>query len=124
MRSTILVPALMLPLSLFADEKPGTSADVWGVKSGLSFEPNRGQTDPAVQYLARTTGGVVFFTDKDLVLHRQGGQHVVRLQLLGSEPQARWEPSEATGATTSYYIGRDPKNWAADVPRYRRLFRR
>jgi Beta-propeller repeat len=124
MRSAILVPALILPLCLFADEKAGTSTDVWGLKSGLSFEPNSGQTDPAVQYLARTAAGVVFFTDRHLVLHRQGGRQAVRLQLLGSDPQARWEPADATGATTSYYIGRDPKNWAADVPRYRRLFRR
>jgi len=33
----------------------------------IRFEPNRGQTDARVRYLARSAQGIVFFTDNQVV---------------------------------------------------------
>ena len=37
----------------------------------LSFEPNRGQTDPSVRYMAHASGGTMYFTLSEVVLALQ-----------------------------------------------------
>ena len=95
--------------------------DVWGVNSEFSFEPNSGQIDRDVRYFARTSSCVVFFTDSEVVLGGTSG--AVRFELAGGDEHAPWRPTDATGATTSYYVGRDPRAWVEAVPHYRRLAR-
>ena len=54
----------------------------------LVFEPNRGQADPAVKFLARTQGGTLFLTEREAVLARRGSAPV-RMRLVGAgKPQA------------------------------------
>src|ERR1039458_3590469 len=36
---------------------------------GLSFEPNLGQTGSEIRYLARTSNGVIFITDRGITLN-------------------------------------------------------
>lgn len=110
----ILIPFL-LPLLLLS--AAAQSADA----SDLSFEPNRGQTGSAVRYLARTPQGVMFFTDHELVLRREGQ---LRFELLGADASAPWEPVGARNAETSYFVGRDESKWVRGVPGYSRLARR
>src|SRR5260370_9524835 len=97
------------------------SVDVWNAQSGLSFEPNQGQLDREVRYFARTQGGVVFFTNREVVL--RGASGALRFELLGADAGAAWHASDPTSATTSYYVRRDARTWARDVPHYRRLIR-
>jgi hypothetical protein len=73
----------------------------------VAFEPNVGQTDSQVRFLARTPGAIVFFTDSEAVMvlsrSEQGRsgrlrrrkppvnwqREVVRMKLVGGEkPQA------------------------------------
>lgn len=89
----------------------------------IQFEPNLGQTDAQVSYLARTPQGLLFFSGASLVLSRPQAEPVT-LEWLGANSRGAWEPSEPTGATTSYYVGRDPARWAENVPEYGRLTRR
>jgi hypothetical protein len=83
----------------------------------ISFEPNCGQTAAQVRYLAHTPQGVAFFTDTGVVLNS------LTWTLAGSNTRAVWKPSEPTGDTTTYHVGRDPRRWANDVPHYARLVR-
>jgi uncharacterized protein (TIGR03437 family) len=104
----------------------------------VAFEPNVGQTDSQVRFLARTPGAIVFFTDSEavMVLHRgemagagqlrrrkappNWQQEVIRMKLVGSEkPQARG--LEKLPGVSNYFIGNDPQKWRADIPHYARI---
>src|SRR5262245_53218582 len=91
--------------------------------SHLVFEPNRGQTDSAVRYVARTGAGPIFFPDAQTVL-RGGRDSVLRFELPGSDPAAPWEAADPGAETTSYILGRDRSRWVRDVVPYKRLERR
>ena len=60
----------------------------------LQFEPNTGQTDPRVRFLARWRGYTIFLTPREAVMVLRGADasRVVRTELVG----ARAEP-EVTG---------------------------
>ncbi len=85
----------------------------------LAFEQNTGQTDSAVDYLARGEGYSVFLTEGDAVIDLEvdDSRHVVRLDLVG----ANLDP-EATGldplAMTSNYLIGDSANWQTDVTNF------
>src|SRR6476660_1085922 len=53
---------------------PATNVDVRRVfaKLPLSFEENRGQVDPRVQYFARSAGCTIFLTDNSAVFQLAG----------------------------------------------------
>ena len=89
----------------------------------IQFEPNHGQTDPRVHFLARTSQGIVFFTSNALVFSR-AAQTPVTFEWRNANPDAPWEPLQSTGQTTSYQVGRDPSRWAQNVPEYEKLARR
>jgi hypothetical protein len=90
--------------------------------TGLSFEPNRGQTAAEIRYLARTANGVIFVTDRGVTL--SGPKRTVpAFQLLGTGSPAGWKAERPTGETISYYVGRDASKWVRDAPRFERLVR-
>src|SRR5262245_44620801 len=68
----VALASSLLPLSLGLRIQPldsGTPAAVAAYgKLPLSFEPNAGQTDPSVRFMARVPGGRMFFTSSEVVL--------------------------------------------------------
>jgi uncharacterized repeat protein (TIGR01451 family) len=106
----------------------------------LRFEPNAGQTDARVRFLARGTGYSVFLTASEAVLALRppaatappadprlpslaapeaADRAVLRLRL----PGARLDP-EITGrddlpGRSHYLRGRDPGEWRTNIPNYR-----
>jgi hypothetical protein len=86
--------------------------------AGLSFEPNLGQTAAEIRYLVRTSSGVIFVTDRGVIVNK-GPSY----ELLDTNRSKEWTPERATGETISYFIGRDPAKWIHDAPRYARLVR-
>src|SRR5262249_36905495 len=110
-----------------ASGKPGT-AESYG-RLPLVFEPNRGQTDPQVRFLARASGYQAFLTDRGavFVLRRNTAnpalQRVrwddapsadsaptaaVHMQFVGVSAQAPIEAIEPTGGISNYFLGADP----------------
>jgi hypothetical protein len=112
----------------------------------LSFEENRGQTDPRVKFMARGGGYTVFLTDDESTTFRlsapSGGSEkagnlarlssranspaappdaVVRLALAGSNPHAPVEGLELQAGRSNYFIGNDPSRWQRNVPHYARV---
>src|SRR5438132_7495247 len=83
-------------------------AGVWDTcaQAPLSLEPNQGQTDPVVDFIARGRGYSVFLTATGLVLSLQtkstpAPPTVLRVELagarseerrVGKECRSRWEP--------------------------------
>ena len=110
----LLVLGMMLPLAAFAAESYG--------KLPLAFEPNLGQTDTRVRFLARGGGMTAFFTDTETAMVLGRSEHaVVRMKLAGADRPRRVAGLEKQPGISNYFIGNDPKKWRPDVPHYARI---
>jgi len=108
----------------------------------LFFEPNQGQTDPRVKFLARGAGYGLFLTSDEAVLelHRAVGiQHsapgsqrsalssqrasssVIRMRLDGANSSARVSGASPLPGKSNYFIGNDPSKWRHDIPQFARV---
>ena len=114
------------------------------------FELNRGQTNQAVRFLARSAGYVLFLTPTEAVMaldnpsaHRKGKENreggegtnvsdsshtgarpprpIVRLKLEGANPEPQVEGLEQLATTSNYFTGSDPAKWQTDIPTYARV---
>jgi uncharacterized protein (TIGR03437 family) len=89
----------------------------------LIFEPNRGQTDSEVRYLARGSGYTLFLTDAEAVIAPRNGD-AVRMRLAGANRHASLEGLEPTGGISNYFHGRDPKQWHTNIPHFKKALYR
>lgn len=117
----------------------------------LSFEPNRGQTDPRVRFLARGPGYTLFLTARGIVLaletpmdvtdqrvpavgrptsEQQVGREansrllapaVLRMELVGANPAPGTEGLDTLPGESHYFIGNDPDKWTTHVPYFGRV---
>jgi uncharacterized repeat protein (TIGR01451 family) len=97
----------------------------------LSFEPNQGQADPAVKFMARGSGYGLFLTANEAVLDlrpakaREGrgsaGPTVVHMKLGGANPCPAIDGSEELEGKSNYLIGKDPSRWHRNVPHFARV---
>jgi len=102
----------------------------------MFFEPNQGQTDPQVKFLARGSGYGLFLTGDEAVLELQGAaiptqtsaagaqrtpNSVIRMRLEGASPSARVSGAEPLPGRSSYFIGPDPARWRRDIPQFGRV---
>jgi len=85
----------------------------------LGFEPNRGQTDRRVKFLARGQGLTLFLESADAVLVTRGA--AIRMQLLGANPDSDPQGLDELPGRVHSFIGRDPRKWRTDAPTYARV---
>jgi hypothetical protein len=108
-------------------------------KLPLSFEVNQGQTDAAVQFVARAPQSTVFLAGADAVLEIShlptqptavGGQSTqppmitsaaVRMHLVGAQSAPQATPQERLPGAANYFTGNDPSKWRREVPLYARV---
>jgi len=112
-------------------------------KLPLYFEANRGQTDEQVRFLARGSRSTIFLTPSEAVLaftdreqpakgrsqgarfgSEAGGQvirTVLRMTLIGANPEPAVVGTEELPGKANYFIGSDPANWRTDVPTYAKV---
>jgi hypothetical protein len=94
----------------------------------MRFEPNVGQTDEAVRYVARGHDGTVFLTATDAVLvvrsadghEKPAPQTTIRLRPLGASRAASASALDELPGRTSYFRG-DPTTWVTGVKSYARV---
>ncbi len=97
----------------------------------LRFEPNHGQTESSVKFLARGAGYTLFLRSTDAVLNlapaadlskgigkTSGDPKTLRLQFQGVNPEAILEGRSRLAGNTHYLVGRDPARWHTNVPAY------
>src|SRR6266403_2740135 len=120
-RAAGLVVLLSVTTSGTAVAEPATQARLTDAYRALpfSFEPNLGQSDARVKFLARPRGISVFLTSTDTVLST--GRTAVRMQLVGANSAARIEGLDALPGRSHSFIGRDPGRWRTNVPTYARV---
>ena len=89
----------------------------------LSFEPNLGQADSQVGYLARGDGYTLFLTPTEAVFRLQGdgARAVVRMKLAGGNAKALMSGVEILPGKSNYLLGSDPAQWRAGIPQYARV---
>src|SRR6266567_9384676 len=106
----------------------------------LSFEPNEGQTDRQVRFLARSSGYALFLTGDEAVLSLRSRQSSVvsgqlqkttdhglrttdtlRMKLLGANQAATVTAPEELPGKSNYLVGNDPAQWQTDVRTYAKV---
>lgn len=91
----------------------------------IAFEENRGQTDPAVKFIARGAGYAMFVTGGEMVVvlpSRESRQRaVVRMALVGGNADPVVTGRDRLPGTVNYFVGRDRSTWRTNVPRYARV---
>src|SRR5882762_8517236 len=93
-----------------ASHKPSLSFS----KRPIAFEPNRGQTNSQVKYLARGSGYDLFLTPREAVLrmrHPNARDSALRLQWIAADPAPLMTPEQGLSGRVNYLRGRDPANW-------------
>jgi hypothetical protein len=106
-------------------------------KLPLSFEPNVGQSDASVEYIARANGYSLFLSSNHTTFllkadsakqqsSKKGSSEasrfargsLLRLQFSNSNPNALMTAVEEQLGKINYLIGSDPKSWHVNIPTY------
>jgi hypothetical protein len=101
----------------------------------LSFEENRGQTDPRVRYLTRGEGYTLYLTDQEAVFSLSGAPSepgalgssptppgaALRMGLVGADSGLELVGRDPLAGVVSYFKGSDPEEWHTAVPTYTRV---
>jgi hypothetical protein len=106
-------------------------------KLPLSFELNQGQTNGRVKFLSRGHGYSLFLTRGEVVLALQGPaaasdsttghsaagvrRTLLRLKLVGANPEAKIEGLGELPGKSNYFIGNDASKWRTNVPNYAKV---
>jgi hypothetical protein len=97
----------------------------------MAFEPNEGQTDAAVRYMAHGRGYTLFLTEEQAVIslvpNRRHTPHavvsrspsaVLQMQVVDAQPQPVLTAEQPLPGYSNYYIGDDPGRWRDHVAHY------
>ncbi len=91
----------------------------------LSFELNRGQTDPRVRFLARGAGYQLFLTSTETVFkfrnNENTGSAVLRMEMAGANPQPQVTGLDELAGRSNYFAGNDQSRWQRNVPNYAKV---
>lgn len=95
----------------------------------LYFEPNQGQTDPQVKFLARGAGYGLFLTANEAVLDLQhpaakgqpAGGNVIRMHFDGASSTPHIQGTKPLPGKSSYFIGNDSAKWHRNIPQFGRI---
>src|SRR5437879_5667816 len=119
---------------------PARAAVPWGYgKASLGFEANRGQSDAAVDFIARGPGYALFLTASGAVLSLHKGAPAgarrtplglpgeeaataiaLRLRLIGGRDATGTGRGELPGMA-NYFAGNDPARWRTNIPTYAKV---
>jgi len=123
--------------STLSETQKATLVETYG-KLPLAFEPNQGQTDASVKYLARVNGYTLFLTPTEIVLGfrppDQGARKgtsaqaeqvmeseappAVRLGFVGANSDSLITGREPLPTKVNYFIGNDPSQWHTAIPTF------
>jgi Beta-propeller repeat len=92
----------------------------------MSFEPNQGQSDSRVRFLAHGNGYGLYLTSSEAVIalpQRSKGENrlVVEMQFSGANDAAQLVGTDRLPGRSNYFIGNDPSRWRRNVPQFSRV---
>jgi hypothetical protein len=119
----------MTALLMHADDKPlpqnpadGQAEESLG--SPISFEPNQGQTNSQVDFLARGSSYTLFLTHEgvrfslsDPESHPGSERHAsLAVKFVGANVVPQLAAKDELPTRSSYFLGSDPKKWRTGIP--------
>jgi hypothetical protein len=129
-RALPLLVTCLLPWSAQA-EPPAPPSPSAALYRGLPliFEANAGQMDPVVKFFSRGPGYTLFLTPTEaaLALIKSSADAnppkgtLLRMKLVGANPQPPVSGQDALPGKVNYFIGDDPKKWRTNVPTYAKV---
>ena len=89
----------------------------------LAFEPNEGQAETGVKFLARGPGySLSLAVDQAvLALYSVSGPHLLGVKLVGANTAAKLTGEKKLPGKSNYFIGNDPLKWRTNVPNYAKV---
>jgi uncharacterized repeat protein (TIGR01451 family) len=95
----------------------------------LMFEPNVGQTDASVKFVARGAGYSLFLNSEGAILALQhghdaahaGNAETIAMKLVGANFGASVRGTETLPGKTNYFLGNDPAKWLHNVSQFSRV---
>jgi hypothetical protein len=127
-------------MALLASPGIGASTAVAASDFGqlpLSFEPNRGQTDPRAAFIAHGSGYTLFLAPTSAVIELQRGANgdvrasrvakgaqpkretaVIRMDLVGANGGAHMLGQAPLAGTANYLFGNDRSKWSTGLPTF------
>jgi uncharacterized repeat protein (TIGR01451 family) len=91
----------------------------------LIFEPNQGQADPRVRFLARGAGYSLFLDATGAMLamqtaHASAGrsEQFVGMKLVGANPAAATAGTDPLPGKSNYILGNNPRQWHTGIPQF------
>jgi hypothetical protein len=85
----------------------------------LSFEPNRGQTDKQVDFLARGAGYRLFLSRGKAVMAFKNG--AVRMSPVRANASPRAEALDPQSSQSNYFVSNVPGNWHTNIANYAKV---
>lgn len=91
----------------------------------ISFEPNQGQADQPVQFIARGPGYTLCLTHEAVLIsfealvgRTEASSQPVTIKLIGANSAAALIPKNQLPTKSSYFLGSDPRNWRTGIPTF------
>jgi hypothetical protein len=84
----------------------------------LGFEPNVGQAEAGVEYVARGPGYLLTLSPTEAAVVLPDADQPLRMELVGSNPTPRLTGRDPLPGRTNYLTGGDPATWQSDVPTF------
>jgi hypothetical protein len=86
----------------------------------LSFQINKGQTDPRVNFLTQGAGYTAFLTPTSAVMELQQGSggNVVAMKIVGANPGSRAIGLDKQAGVSNDFVGNDPAKWQTNIANY------
>lgn len=112
-------------LSIVLTKDTSAKAKTSFLKSPLSFEVNKGQSDKHVKFLSRNKVHTLFLTPTEAVLsvkplkNRRGDS--VRIKLVGANQDPELTGVSELPGRANYFIGNDPKKWLTNISTYKKV---
>jgi len=148
--SSFLCTAQTAPPNRIASQSPNLTHQVQSNYGHLplAFEANKGQTDPTVKFLSRSTGYTVFLTTGGMVLALRPEESVIAptasgiaqkvpptsktaangsadtimtFNLVGAASNPTAVGEDPLPTKVNYFIGNDPKKWQTNVQTYAKV---
>lgn len=99
----------------------------------LYFEPNYGQTDPQIRFIARGLGYSMFLASEGVTMildHSPGSEGknaemdsaVVKISLSGANLTATMVGLDEQPGRVNYFTGSAPQNWRSNIPTFARVW--
>ncbi len=143
MKTIYTILSIALAATICPAQQPSQVA-TQGARYGqlpLTFEENRGQTDPKVKFLSRAKGYTAFLTANGIVLslrptevvkavngaspssaqHKQPSNAALEFKLVGAGTNMGTVGEDPQPGVANYFIGNDRTKWRTNVRTYRRV---